>query len=556
MFTAVLSLSVAACALLSPFVSAAPLDDYVWRYDENYGWVDMGPEHVLTGKLSGNRGWTGYTLNMTSQRWLTDEDYAADSQAKSIWWHYLVVIVPDNLKYTRNASIWITGGGQGSGFPSASDEDILVSAALACSVGSVTAVLFQVPNEHITFAADPIQKSRTEDAIIAYTWDHFLDDPSQPEWLVRFPMVKASVRAMDATAEFVAQKLPELGCQLDYWAVAGASKRGWTTWLVGAVDPKRVMAIAPVVLDAINFVAVEHHEYRSYGGWSYALQDYVDMNLTVRFDDPNMILLQQNEDPYFFKDRLTMPKMVVNAVMDEFQQPDDTNYWWNDMPEPKKFLIIPNAEHSLATGIFMAVPAIGAWIQNLLLEENIPEFSWTISEETGEIVATIQDLSPVHEVNVWWAYSCGVNSFDGKFRRDFRVAHLDYPCTCGYYYDGYCAAVRSVYWSKQQLNYTMVHGKRTYSAQFDGPEDGRWVAFMIEFKFHNPHAVPIDIKELYNLMDPKPKSKFMNSDPDQAFGGIPHDFGRYYDFTTQVSVWPNTFPYEDCNGVDCGSTLV
>jgi len=44
------------------------------------------------------------------------------------------------------------------------------------------------------FAADPIQKSRSEDAIIAYTWDHFLANPSQPEWLVRFPMVKASVR--------------------------------------------------------------------------------------------------------------------------------------------------------------------------------------------------------------------------------------------------------------------------------------------------------------------------------------------------------------------------
>ena len=24
----------------------------------------------------------------------------------------------------------------------------------------------------------------------------------------------------------------------------------------------------------------------------------------------------------------------------------------------------------------------------------------------------------------------------GKFRRDFRVAHLDYPCTCGFYAQG------------------------------------------------------------------------------------------------------------------------
>lgn len=119
---------------------------------------------------------------------------------------------------------------------------------------------------------DPIQKSRGEDALIAYTWDHFLKDPSKPEWLVRFPMVKASLRAMDAMTEFVATKHSELGAQLDYYTVAGASKRGWTTWLVGAVDPARVMAIAPIVLDAINFVEFSHHQWKSYGGWGYALQ--------------------------------------------------------------------------------------------------------------------------------------------------------------------------------------------------------------------------------------------------------------------------------------------
>lgn len=86
--------------------------------------------------------------------------------------------------------------------------------------------------------------------------DHFLKEPGQPDWLVRFPMVKASLRAMDAITEFIAKSHPELEAQLDYYSVAGASKRGWTTWDVGAVDSGRVMAIVPIVLDAINFVEV------------------------------------------------------------------------------------------------------------------------------------------------------------------------------------------------------------------------------------------------------------------------------------------------------------
>ena len=497
---------------------------------------------------------------MTSQRWLTDAEFTADSQAHSLWWHYLVVIVPDRIVHTTNGTLWITGGSQGSGLPSARDEDIVLSAALATSVGCITGVLFQIPNEHITFTSDPIKKSRSEDAIIAFTWDHFLKYPDQPEWLVRFPMVKASVRAMDAITEFVNTK-PELGCKLDYYSVSGASKRGWTTWLVGAVDPDRVKVIVPVVLDAINFVTVMHHQFRSYGGWTYALEDYVEMNITERFDDPAMRLLQEYEDPYFYRHRLTMPKLVVNAVMDEFQQPDDTRYWWNDMPEPKHFLIAPNAEHSLATGILEVVPSISAFIQAHLLKDNVPQLHWTISQETGEITATVGKLDVVHSAYVWWAYSCGVNAWDNnKFRRDYRVAHIDEPCTCGIGADGYCANLKAI-WKKEELTATTVDGKKTYSAKLEAPDDGRWVAFMIDFKFHNKNANPFDIAALYKEMKPNREKPGVRISPyfggsNDNFGGIPHDFGRFFEFTTEISVWPQTFPYEDCSGVSCGDRLV
>ena len=36
--------------------------------------------------------------------------------------------------------------------------------------GVVTAVLFQIPNQPTVFLKDPLQKHRTEDAVIAWTW--------------------------------------------------------------------------------------------------------------------------------------------------------------------------------------------------------------------------------------------------------------------------------------------------------------------------------------------------------------------------------------------------
>jgi len=333
------------------------------------------------------------------------------------------------------------------------------------------------------------------------------------------------------------------------------------------VDTKRVIGVVPIVLDAINFVTVEHHQFRSYGGWSFALSDYTALNLTMRFDDPNMLLLQQNVDPFFYKERLTMPKLVINAALDEFQQPDDTHYWWSQMPEPKHFLLVPNAEHSLATGIQTVVPAVNAWAQSLLAGEKIPDLTWTISEETGEIVATVSQRDAIiHEAKMWYGYSCGQNSWDGdKKRRDFRVANLDYPCTCGIYAEGTCANLKSVL-RQQVLNVTThaATGKRTISASMPAPTDGTWVNFLIEVKFLTKRPSPFTSEEL-----PVPLRRSSGSPSpvlpgkireriNAEFGGslFPHDFGGFLDFTTEVSVWPNTFPYEDCSGETCGVRLV
>jgi len=86
---------------------------------------------------------------------------------------------------------------------------------------SVVADLKQIPNEHLTFKQDPKHLRRTEDGIIAYTWRHFLDDPSKPEWLLRMPMTKASVRAMDAVTHFVNKTI---GNMVNNYCVGGASK--------------------------------------------------------------------------------------------------------------------------------------------------------------------------------------------------------------------------------------------------------------------------------------------------------------------------------------------
>lgn len=114
------------------------------------------------------------------------------------------------------------------------------------------------------------------------------------------------------------------------------------------------------------------------------------------------------------------------------------------MPEPKHFLMTPNAEHSMATGILEIVPAIGTWINYLLKDHVVPSMDWTISESTGEIVVTLDKEGEVHEASMWYAYSCG-NNTDGTQRRDFRIMSLDEPCACGIFQEGTCCLFILIY---------------------------------------------------------------------------------------------------------------
>ena len=60
------------------------------------------------------------------------------------------------------------------------------------------------------------------------------------------------------------------------WLVSGASKRGWTSWIVGAVTPTpdlpNVIAIAPLVPIVPDLIPEIHRQWKSYDGLPLHLQ--------------------------------------------------------------------------------------------------------------------------------------------------------------------------------------------------------------------------------------------------------------------------------------------
>jgi len=370
----------------APAAARTALDRYVEAPDPSY-------RYDVAGTIPGN-GYTASVLDMTSQTWR-----APGEVDRTVWKHWLTIIRPAEVKH-RTAFLYITAGNNNSAAPRTVDENL---ARVATLTGSVVAELRMVPNQPLVFAGD--KQPRSEDEIIAYTWDRFLKG-GDDQWPLRLPMTKAAVRAMDTVVSHCGGER----LAVDRFVVAGASKRGWTAWTTAAVD-RRVAAVVPIVIDLLNIVPSFQHHLAVYGYYAPAVADYEDMGLMTQFTTPRFRELMAIEEPYEYRQRLTMPKFIVNATGDQFFLPDSWQFYFDRLPGGKSLRYVPNADHSLrGTDAWLSVLA---WYHAFLNGTPLPQFSWQIDRD-GAIRVRTQDAPD--EVLLWQATNPGA--------RDFRLSSI------------------------------------------------------------------------------------------------------------------------------------
>jgi PhoPQ-activated pathogenicity-related protein len=257
-------------------------------------------------------------LALTSQKWRDD-----------VWTHTLHVVRPDKVRNADIAFLFITGDGSGTRTPG-------LLQTLAARAGAIAAVVTRVPNQ-------PLYDGRKEDALIAYTFKQYLKTHDET-WPLLFPMAKSAVKAMDVLQAFAHQ---EYGQTIDRFVTGGASKRGWTTWLVGAVDP-RVKAIAPMVIDMLNMRAQVQWADKVYGQQSERIRDYTDVGLMARMDDPDMVRLRDWVDPYAYRHRYTMPKLILTGTNDPYWTVDAMRHYFSGFA--RRDADLSNAERRTRSG--------------------------------------------------------------------------------------------------------------------------------------------------------------------------------------------------------------
>ncbi len=411
-----------AFALLSIFTLPlhADLREYVNRKDASYAVKFLDNHDIGATKI--------ITARMTSQTW-----------RGIAWTHWLSIIVPAKIEHKDKAILHITGGGINSPSIDGNSQTGKQLVALANQTGAILVILQQVPNQ-------PLFGGRYEDALIAMTFSKYLET-QEADWPLLLPMVKSAVKAMDAAQALTKERL---GLEIKAFILNGASKRGWTTWLAAAIDP-RVIAIAPMVIDVLNFDPQLEHQRKSYGKLSEEVKDYSDLKLDEAIKTPRGKNLVKLVDPYSYIDKLTIPKLVLLGTNDPYWTVDASSFYFPDLKGNKNLYYEPNAGHNLGPGIY---PTVIAFFDASMRGQTLPAVTWK-KTAPGELTVNWDTAgqNKLAAATLWQATAAS---------RDFRRAR----------------------WTSTPLT-----GEGTAKVKIETPATG-WTAFYVSIRFPHSRGLP------------------------------------------------------------------
>ncbi|MFW5967912.1 MAG: PhoPQ-activated protein PqaA family protein [Persicimonas sp.] len=338
-------------------------------------------------------------LDVTSQTWRSD-----DEVDRTTWEHDVVVAVPEDAD-TSTSLLLVNGGSNDGEEPDQDDEDVSTAQLVASEVGTPVVVASQIPNQPLTIEGEG--EDMVEDDLVASSW-HMAIETGDPTWSAYFPMARSVSRAMDAVQDY----MDDNDAPVDDFVLTGFSKRGATTYLATAAD-RRVRAMAPGVFDFLNFRPQAEHHLDVYGEPAPAVADYAEYDLLERVDDEESDILLETSDPYAYRERFTMPKLIMASTGDQFFLPDSMRFYIDDIPGETLVRYVPNSGHSLTPpgeDMLDLIEPLAAWYTSVVDEEPRPELTWT--HDAGEL--TVSASPEPDQVNLW----TGTNEEERNFRFD------------------------------------------------------------------------------------------------------------------------------------------
>jgi PhoPQ-activated pathogenicity-related protein len=170
-----------------------------------------------------------------------------------------------------------------------------------------------------------------------------------------------------------------------------------------------VVAIAPIVSDLLNLQRSFAHHWSCYGFWAEVLEPYEELGIFNWLDDPRADTLMTIVDPWQYRARLDLPKLIITAAGDDFFVHDSIQFYLDDLPGETYVRTVPNTNHYLDGAEAEVLTNTVPYYDAILTNQSRPSFSWTLNDDGSTTVTTATTPLAVY---LWQA--------DNPTTRDFR----------------------------------------------------------------------------------------------------------------------------------------
>ncbi len=372
--------------------------------------------------------YTTYIFEFTSQSW--HEDDVEPEQ----WEHWLVVVEPRLIgKYTEYLPFFslvqhgtalvqiVRGNAEHDDRPSGASQ---TAVERALEHRCIVAEIQGIPIGPVAFEDEedddwwedinPFnddEEGREEDALLAKTFDLALESGDMT-WPALAPMVKGVIQGMDVIEQFFLKRSWGLK-PIDSFVLTGHSKRGWTVWLTAALD-SRVAAIAPLSYDSLDIRSQYAAQETYWDSLGETFEAYQEFDLFERMQSENGIRLVENVDPYYYRDQITVPTLILVGTGDGYSTVDAAGIYLEELQADTYLHYEPNKGHDIRAAAG-AQKAIDAFFASILKGERLPALSWTFGEEGTFTMSP--DTAP-QRVVLWSA----ANPAARDFRQEKNIA--------------------------------------------------------------------------------------------------------------------------------------
>jgi PhoPQ-activated pathogenicity-related protein len=150
----------------------------------------------------------------------------------------------------------------------------------------------------------------------------------------------------------------------------------------------------------------------SFGKMSEQLEDYTSRGIEKLLASPRGSDLVQIVDPFSYRDRYTMPKVIALGTNDPYWPLEACSLYYEGLPGPRWVSYCPNAGHGLPMPRIAAlVAAMGRHVAGI---EPLPPIEWRFeATASGGAECVVACATPPERITLWTAESES---------RDFRMA--------------------------------------------------------------------------------------------------------------------------------------